>query len=303
MRLLLVYLLLLIAILSTCDSRAPARETPTASATPSEEPTVLRTTTPTITPIPTPEPIAYRVTWYGDEFAGGPMLCTGEPFDPNDPTVAARGEGGPPCGTHLRLCSDAACIEVVISDGCGGCGPEHLDLSRAGWHALGQPYEVTATPVPLVSESDTPPPAPTPVPGGNLAALALPDGTSVNTSGCARDGNCWGYNAFWWPTKEVVMIPGEPYYKEVHERCHAHQAWSIGRDLTPSEYDLHPWYATVEGQSFMAAVGVPDPWPWTHSAINGLEAFAWTCAYWYTAPGHLIETSPGGYQWAQQNLP
>jgi len=284
------------AMLASPLDRAPARATPTVTATDTTSPT------PTATPTATPEPVVYRVTWYGDDFAGGPMLCTEEPYDPNDPTVAASGAGGPPCGERLRLCSDAACIEVVIRDGCGGCGPRHLDLSRAGWHALGQPTEVMATPVPPVAV--LPPPPALPVAGGSLAALPVPDGTTVIWGGCASDGTCYPYNFWWAPTREAVLQNGEGQIKVQHEICHGHQHWSIngGAPLSPSDYDIESWYSTPEGISFSAAAA-GQPWPWTHSAINGLEDFAWTCAYWYNDPRYLNATSPVRYQWAQQNLP
>lgn len=62
-------------------------------------------------------------------------------------------------------------------------------------------------------------------------------------------------------------------------------------------------HGTSEGQSFTAAVdGLP--FPWTHSAINGLEDFAWTCAFWYLDPERLVTV--GGqarYDWVRRNLP
>jgi len=269
--------------------RAPAHATPTATATASSSPTL------TATPTATPEPVAYRVTWYGDDFAGGPMLCTEEPYDPNDPTVAASGAGGPPCGERLRLCSEGTCIEVTIRDGCGGCGPQHLDLSRAGWEALGKPSEVWATPVPPVLP-------PTPVPGGNLSALALPDDTTVNTSGCARDGFCRWFNFYWSPTHEIVLQGDEPVIRRVHETCHAHQHWSINGGA-PTREDLSAWYATAEAASFSAiATDWPYPYAFT-TAQNRLEDFAEACALWYVDPARLLTLSPARYTWMAATLP
>lgn len=133
-----------------------------------------------------------------------------------------------------------------------------------------------------------------PVHGGTM--LAVPDGTTVVWGGCASDGTCYPYNYFWWPTREVVMQLGEPAIRVQHELCHAHQAWSIGRDLAPAEYDLHPWYSTQEGASFSRAVA-GLPWPWTHSAVNTLEDFAWTCAYAIMEPAELLRRSPEHYEW------
>lgn len=122
--------------------------------------------------------------------------------------------------------------------------------------------------------------------------------------GCASDGRCYPYNFYWGPTHEAVMQNGERPVKVQHELCHAYQHLSIngGAPLDPSDYDLASWYGTPEGVSFAAAVG-GTPWPWTHSAVNGLEDFAWTCAYWYLEPAYLHGVSPERYDWAAQHLP
>ena len=148
----------------------------------------------------------------------------------------------------------------------------------------------------------TQPPEPTPVRGGT--ALPLPDGTSVVWGGCASDGQCHWYNFYWAPTHEAVLQDGESQIKVQHEMCHAHQDWTIsgGAPLDPANYDLHTWYDTAEGQSFSAAVSGLS-WPWSHSAVNGLEDFAWTCAYWYQDPAYLLQSSPQRYDWAARNLP
>ena len=100
------------------------------------------------------------------------------------------------------------------------------------------------------------------------------------------------------------MQDGEGQAKVQHELCHAHQHWSIngGAPLAPSDYDLESWYATSEGAGFQAAVAGLS-WPWTHSAVNVLEDFAWTCADWYLDPAHLLSISPERYAWADANLP
>lgn len=99
------------------------------------------------------------------------------------------------------------------------------------------------------------------------------------------------------------MQYGESNIKVQHELCHAHQHVSIngGAPLRPSDYDLQSWYTTAEGSSFTRAVdGLA--WPWSHSTVNDLEDFAWTCAYWYSDPGHLQSVSPQRYTWAAANL-
>ena len=123
---------------------------------------------------------------------------------------------------------------------------------------------------------------------------------------CSSDGECHDFNFYWAPTHEAVIQPGEPQHKVQHELCHAHQHWSIsgGAPLLPSDFDLESWYATEEGRSFSAAVAsASGGWPWSHSAVNGLEDFAWTCAYWYVDPAYLLGVSPERYQWAAANLP
>jgi hypothetical protein len=142
----------------------------------------------------------------------------------------------------------------------------------------------------------------TPVPGGTT--LPLPEGVTVVWGGCASDGECHAYNFYWAPTHEAVMQYGEGEIKVQHELCHAHQHWSIngGAPLAPSDYDLESWYKTAQGESFAAAVA-RLPWVWSQSAINTLEDFAWTCAYYYLAPASLLERSPARYAWAAANLP
>jgi len=120
----------------------PPAPTPTPTAT------ATNTATVTQTPTATPEPVRYLVTYYGADFQGGPLGCGSDVFgtyDLSDPTTIASGAGGPPCGTHLHLCSETACQNVVVKDMCGGCGPMHLDLSEAAWNVLGQPDFVAAT--------------------------------------------------------------------------------------------------------------------------------------------------------------
>ncbi len=100
------------------------------------------------------------------------------------------------------------------------------------------------------------------------------------------------------------MQNGESQLKVQHELCHAHQHWTIngGTPLDPIDYNLSPWYSTAEGVSFVSATeGLA--WPWSHSAVNALEDFAWTCAHWYLQPAHLLKVSPERSAWASQHLP
>jgi len=91
-------------------------------------------------------PHVYRTTYY-NEVVGGPLYCTGEPYEPLDPTTVAASADGPPCGTRLLLCADA-CLVVTVKDRCGGCSSRHLDLSVAVWLALGRPAIVQASILP-----------------------------------------------------------------------------------------------------------------------------------------------------------
>lgn len=171
-----------------------------------------------------------------------------------------------------------------------------------------EPTIEAARPDVLISEvlTDSKPPQavaePIEISGGTQRMV--PAGTGVVWGGCASDGTCYPYNFYWAPTNEVVMQNGEGANKVEHEMCHAHQHWSIngGGPLPPSDYDLESWYATAEGGSFTAAVA-GLPWPWTHSAVNGLEDFAWTCGYWYLDAAYLLQVSPQRYAWAAAYLP
>ena len=134
--------------------------------------------------------------------------------------------------------------------------------------------------------------------------LQLPEGIRVVVGRCASDGRCYDYNFYWAPTHEAVLQEGEREHKALHEICHAHQHSSIngGEPLHPSQYGLELWYQTEEGQSFAKAVeGLP--WPWSDSASNDLEDFAWTCAFYYFDPHYLQDISPERYQWVAENLP
>jgi len=157
-------------------------------------------------------------------------------------------------------------------------------------------------PVSEVAPAVTPPPEPADI-DGPPGELAVAPGTKVVWGGCASDGTCLWYNFYWSPTHEAVLQTGEGPDRVQHELCHAHQHWTInqGAPLDPSDYDLQSWYSTPEGQSYTAAV-VGLPWPWSNSAVNGIEDFAWTCAYWYLDPAFLRSASPERSDWAAQHL-
>ena len=173
--------------------------------------------------------------------------------------------------------------------------------------------EATPTAEPIATAEPTAPtrvpevlpdvqPQPTTVRGGT--SLPMPSNVNVNWTGCASDGECHWFNFYWAPTHEVVMQANEGPDKVWHERCHAHQHWSIngGDPLAPSDYDLESWYNTSEGVDYARAVSGLN-WPWTNSAQNTLEDFAWTCAYWYFDPAYLLSVSPERYAWATDHLP
>jgi len=135
------------------------------------------------------------------------------------------------------------------------------------------------------------------------SSLTIPPETKVVRGSCSSDGECHWYNFYWAPTHEAVVQEGESQIKVEHELCHAHQHWSIngGALLPPDDYDLHTWYDTAEGKSFFGAASGLS-WLWSHSAVNDLEDFAWTCAYWYLGPVYLNKISPQRYDWAAANL-
>lgn len=208
-------------------------------------------------------------------------------------------------------------ICCILATACGTQAPERppagllrtIDQAPAGTSApidVPSPTSFTpATPTPELVSDVLPavaPPSALAVRGGT--SLPVPNTTGVVWGGCASDGRCYSYNFYWAPTHEAVMQAGEPSYKVQHELCHAHQHWTInrGEPLSPSDYDLESWYSTAEGQSYAAAVA-GLAWPWSHSAVNGLEDFAWTCAYWYVDPVYLSSSSPERYTWAAANLP
>lgn len=72
------------------------------------------------------------LTYYHPSFEGSRMYCGGV-YRADDPTIAATNSW--PCGTVLRVCRGAACITVTVRDK-GGMGPNHIDLSAAGFARL-----------------------------------------------------------------------------------------------------------------------------------------------------------------------
>lgn len=75
-------------------------------------------------------------TWYGADYAGGPLACSGEPFAPDDATVAAVQPGRWPCGTRLVIGYGGKQVTVYVLDHCPGCGWNHVDLSKAAFERL-----------------------------------------------------------------------------------------------------------------------------------------------------------------------
>jgi hypothetical protein len=74
-------------------------------------------------------------SYYARSFEGGRTACGGV-FRHSDPSVAAVSVSRSavwPCGTRLTLSGPAGVLMVVRSDSCGGCGPNDVDLSEAGF--------------------------------------------------------------------------------------------------------------------------------------------------------------------------
>lgn len=74
-----------------------------------------------------------EITYYHPSLAGGPMYCTGKPYDPTDLSIAAAVTW--PCGTRLRIWRDERSIDVIVQD-TGLLGHNHVDLSEAAFQRL-----------------------------------------------------------------------------------------------------------------------------------------------------------------------
>lgn len=89
---------------------------------------------------------AWRLTYYAEPFTGGTMACGGT-FYPTDVTVVAAPVGVFDCYQPLEVCTEVRCLVVTVQDRCGGCGPRHLDLSRAAYETLGSRDSASVTPI------------------------------------------------------------------------------------------------------------------------------------------------------------
>ncbi len=161
-RIVLIFLAVILAILvisvvTLCNPEkkdvTPVVPTSTQEALPTET-IPAQTATETDQPTSTPRPTNLRptatphlhelpdtgrtatVTFYSDAYVGGGFYCGGGHYSPDDPTVAATGDPVS-CGESILLCNEGTCINVVVKDRCGGCGPDHIDLSKEAFTALG----------------------------------------------------------------------------------------------------------------------------------------------------------------------
>jgi rare lipoprotein A len=75
------------------------------------------------------------VSWYGKDFAGKPT-ASGEPFDPEDLTIAHRTL---PLGTRVRLTNpeNGRSVEARVNDRGPYAAGRSADLSRAAARRLG----------------------------------------------------------------------------------------------------------------------------------------------------------------------
>jgi len=119
-------------------THVPPTETPTpiptATNTPAPSPTPTRTPRPGNTATPSPD--QFSVTRYADSLEGNSLGCTQYgTYDPDNPLIVAVGPARHfewPCGTLLQVCGPAGCLIALRADSCPGCGPNHIDMSRAG---------------------------------------------------------------------------------------------------------------------------------------------------------------------------
>lgn len=121
-----------------------------------------------------------------------------------------------------------------------------------------------------------------------VGCMSVPTGLHVyeTNSGCTSDGVCpWGdsgYRQFYYaPTREIVVVVGQPLKVWAHEACHAHQHQAIldetGRE--PVGLTLAEWQTTDEGVAYAAAIaGWPRPdWYAIANNYSLLEDFAEAC--------------------------
>lgn len=215
---------------------------------------------------------------------------------------AAASIGGPSPGQIVPSPGPTATSTPTI-----GVTPTTITIPT---HTIAPPTHTITPPTHTIAATAPTPVSepPEPLAGGSFIALTMPTNVRTVVGGCASDGFCRAWNFYYAPTHEVVLVDASQIgaSQETHEYCHAHQHWAIngGAPLAPSDYDLESWYSTAEGRGFTSAVAGLVAWPWSHSAVNGLEDFAWTCAYWYLDPQRLLDV--GGaerYEWARESLP
>lgn len=78
-------------------------------------------------------------THYGESYEGQPLGCGTGVYRSVDAGIVAVGPAqyaAWPCGTVLRVCGAAGCVEAIRQDACPGCSPNQLDLSEAGIAAV-----------------------------------------------------------------------------------------------------------------------------------------------------------------------
>lgn len=127
-----------------------------------------------------------------------------------------------------------------------------------------------------------------------VGCLSVPAGMSVHVSehGCLPTGGCpFGgrapANFYWPPDQTVVLAPAVGPLTAMHEVCHAHQHERIIAAGLEASVDLHEWYSTAEGGSFVQTfASKPHPWAWL-SSETALEDFAYTCALYIVDPDQL----------------
>lgn len=103
------------------------------------EPIVVPATVLVSAPLEAAGALQGSATHYGAELYQGRTMACGGTYETSDATIVAVGADlglSAPCGTAIRVCGAAGCVDGTRVDTCGGCRGAHVDLSEAGMLAV-----------------------------------------------------------------------------------------------------------------------------------------------------------------------